>query len=190
MEGAPTDHEVCSMMLWYTHEDYTRFKEIVISDVQAAMRNHGSHKRSRNDDKGSNDSAVSKIKQAFAVTLESEVLREPPTGVDLDPYVKDEMSNIHFHDCLEIVGLERFLSKKICRDKRNRRSHLTHAVLQLQALFRLSGQNRFDQQQATMIRRASERFSDPSKLMAWYLGEGTRNKTTSTTRTHTTTTLA
>ncbi|KAL7568163.1 hypothetical protein ACA910_020858 [Epithemia clementina (nom. ined.)] len=175
MEGPQTHHDICSSMLWYTTEDYARFKETLICEAKAAMRKHGKSKRSRNEGKGNrSNSAVSKINQAFVI-FQSEILQEPsPCGIDLDPVGMDELANIRFHGCLEIVGLERFLSKKICRDKRDRRCHLTHAVLQLQALCRLSGHHaRLDPQHSDLIRCVSERISGPSKLMAWYLGEGT-----------------
>lgn len=75
------------------------------------------------------------------------------------------------------IGLERFASRTVFRDKRTRRSELWEAVLDIQEAQGQQGSlsSEVADMQAEMIRVTSERISKPSVLFARYLGFGATN---------------
>ena len=88
-----------------------------------------------------------------------------------------------FHECWEVVGLEKMLSRGFYRDKKFRREHLLNAVDEIQSSLGRCSYNRdldhdpvWHSIRATLLRRVSENISAPSKLFARYLGEVSRSQ--------------
>ena len=140
---------------WYSREDYARFKKTLIKEAKLLL------KQSRiNKDESSNDKKKNK-KLATA----SNAIRH---AYDAIASFQDDV-DLSFHDCVEVIGLEHLVSKKIHKDKHHRRNLIWEAMDEIQF------QNEHVSSQdlklhANVMRRVCQEISAPSQQFALYVG--------------------
>ena len=144
--------------LWYTSDEFSSFHKTFHQDCKKMA------KRDPSDNKAINDAFehANKChsKQSSSTPMDNKILNA------LRRSLKDRSK----------IGLERFSSRTVFRDKRTRRSELWEAVMDIQAQHGpqqgSSVGSEAANMQAEMMRVTCERISRPSVLFARYLAFG------------------
>ena len=164
--------------LWYTAEDFDRFKEVFVADAKHALqreRLQGSKSTKTNETRS--------VRRAYDVIMASCLSSSSSSSsfsATQDGHHSLEASlqelNLPLHDEQveeTVLGLERLMARNIHRDKVKRRHLLLNVVEEIQ----VNGQDLSSELQTAMLRRVCESISNPAKKFALYLGMSASSST-------------
>ncbi|KAL7578675.1 hypothetical protein ACA910_009815 [Epithemia clementina (nom. ined.)] len=180
----PTLESVYASTLWYSRQEYAQFKALVLADTKSVIEKCRKTKRPQ---------VSSMIARAFhAISTATDVLgvdhhknHAPCTGNNHTTNTatttscarvtahSDDLSAVvsFFHNCADVIGLERVLDLNIYRNRKRRRSSQLKAIQDVQSpAFLRHACGNDPHLRATILSKACSSISTSSVLFAQYLG--------------------
>ena len=171
-DGGQKSNALDVSTLWYSKSEYAQFKASLRNDTKQVIEQSRKTKLAR---------VSGIISDVFRTIASSSVFGLPKKTLDTKasftssylPLSLDgpDVETLPFHDCPDVVGLERVMDVDIYRNRRRRRSTLMKAIEDVQSPVFLQQQCRNDRNlRAVILGQACETISSPSVLFAQYLG--------------------
>lgn len=153
--------EECKELLWHSSLDLKDFKSNTYAIAKDFLRSHPKGEKDSFSYQGTLSSAFDACCQCKDETEVSESVLPPNT---------ENLLNQHMKDLPDLLGLERYLVRKITADKNMRRRMVMDAVLDIQ-LKSYQASDGFRVQCMEAIREASMEVSRPSRLLATQIAQ-------------------
>lgn len=159
--------------LWYTNEDFDRFKRVFVADAKHALQRERLQGNIKSNTNTNGRRSIRRVYEAImdsCASLSTSSSSSSSTSYDsksLELLLQELNLPLQDHQKLEanVVGLESLMSRSIHRDKMKHRHLLLHDVEEIQ----LNDQKMSIELQAAVL-RVCESISDPAKKFALYLG--------------------
>ena len=159
-EDSPSDYWQCScqvhdvdpMTMWFHQADYINFRRTCIEDARQVIRQC---RQSKNRAVGSIRKAYEKFKDSSSTTNDVMSLEQDSSLIGME---------VNYHNCINVIGIEKLLAKETYHDKKRRRLCILNAVHEIQT------ENFPTSMRPDVLRQLCHIISGPSRLFAEYLG--------------------